>query len=195
MGTSGSAAPITTTLLPPITETASTSASSESTPASSQASSPPASVAGDPEPPTESAVASAATTQVGVRMDINRLVQNVFPARYPDDIGKKATQLPPFTAFISGISQRAPNGTLYVTTQSTDVPAGKFPYVSLQNFIQWAKMDSEYNYQDQNRAVSNKIISEQALVTKITQMWGQVTPKGRKPAAAKTQSKASTSGT
>ena len=200
MGTSGSAPPITTTLLPPIAETASasassTSASSESTPASSQASSPPASVAGDPEPPTESAVASAATTQVGVRMDINRLVQNVFPARYPDDIGKKATQLPPFTAFISGISQRAPNGTLYVTTQSTDVPAGKFPYVSLQNFIQWAKMDSEYNYQDQNRAVSNKIISEQALVTKITQMWGQVTPKGRKPAAAKTQSKASTSGT
>lgn len=179
---------------------ASTAASSEGSGGSgsaltappSQASSPPASVAG--EPPTESAVASAATTQVGQRMDINRVVENVFPARYPDDIGKKATLLPPFTAFISGISQRAPRGTMYVTVPITNLPAGKFPYVSLQNFISWAKGDSEYNYQDQNRAVSNQSISQVALTTKITQLWSQVTPKGRKPAAAKSGPKASTSG-
>jgi len=83
---------------------------------------------------------------------------------------------------------------MYVTVPITNLPAGKFPYVSLQNFISWAKGDSEYNYQDQNRAVSNQSISQVALTTKITQLWSQVTPKGRKPAAAKSGPKASTSG-
>jgi len=144
-----------------------------------------------PEPPTESATASAATTQVGTRMELDRVLTNLFPAQ-KEDVGKSATILPPLTVFIGGRSTRA-KGTTYVTLPISNIPTGFYPIVSLQNFISWAKGDSQYQYQNQNRSVSNVVIKSEELQDKIRQLWSQVTPKGRKPAASKSP-KASTSG-
>jgi len=152
----------------------------------------PRSVAGDPE----QAVASAATTQVTPRMELPRVLANLFPAPVPDEPDRKfkATELPRLSVFYAGKSAKSQTGTLYVRVSNENVPAGLFPFVSLQNFISWAKGESDFQYQKPNRSAERMVIPQKSLTAKINELWSQVTPKGRKPAAAKSGPKASTSG-